>query len=235
MSLECQSNSADSLSEDSKLSVDQSDESDADYQISCTINWSDTFSNKHKERLMKKLGTQIGDLIKTQFPKDYHKVWEELTARRGVEINFCSKKEVEIIFIQDNYSELINSYQDTHNFRLKRQLLSLICEKYTVDSISEALNCTKWQVKEARKHCKQNAPGLFVEKVTQFREKMKPHLVDTFLQFITSDDYLQDVAYGDRVFTIGSISIISPNVIRTATHQQIFDDYKSDFFFNKII
>jgi len=52
-------------------------------------------------------------------------------------------------------------------------------------------------------------------------------LIDSFLEWISQNDYLQDVAFGDRTIKITKgISIVMPNVIRKASHTKIIDDYK---------
>ena len=61
-----------------------------------------------------------------------------------------------------------------------------------------------------------------------FRDRLNKNKVNDFLEFFCQDDYLQDVAYGNKTIRITkTISFKIPAVVRKATNTKIIDDYKS--------
>lgn len=121
---------------------------------------------------------------------------------------------------------MISAYEESPNFRVKKQILSLIPEKYSRITIMKLFGISKWLVDSARKHSKQTGAGMIVQSEPSYRERLDPIKVKFLLDFICSDNYLQDVAYGYRSLKITeSFSFSMPNVVRLASHRQIIFDY----------
>jgi hypothetical protein len=193
------------------------------------IKWQQSYSSKHNTKVLIELTGSFSDLLKNKYNSKAMIVWEDIKAKRIIEKHLIiEKSEILRIEIEEKYSDLIQTYSSVHNFRLKRQLLSLIAKKYELLPLSKAFNCTEWQVKKAREHASNIGPGQIFEITPYFKEKLDEHLIDSFLEFITSQDYMQDIAHGHKIIKLSNnINLLSPDTIRLATNKQIFDDYKS--------
>ncbi|KAK3703411.1 hypothetical protein QZH41_003914 [Actinostola sp. cb2023] len=87
-------------------------------------------------------------------------------------------------------------------------------------------NITLWQIKQARKHAKDNGPGYPVEKPLHHRVRLSVPKVDHFIEFINRPYYYQDVAYGTRVLKLDcGEKITMPNIVRTVTRSTMVNQY----------
>ena len=60
------------------------------------------------------------------------------------------------------------------------------------------------------------------EKKIFYRDNFDKNSIAIFLNFITSDDYMQDVAYGDKIFKLeNGQNLIIPLTIILACHKKI--------------
>ena len=61
---------------------------------------------------------------------------------------------------------------------------------------------------------------------TIFRFRFNREIIETFINFITNEDYLQDVAYGTVKIKFDTQPTITvPHVVRTANIKTIINDY----------
>ena len=70
-----------------------------------------------------------------------------------------------------NYNVMISAYEESPNFRVKKQILSLIPEKYSRITIMKAFGISQWLVDSARKHSKQAGAGMIVQSDPRSIEK----------------------------------------------------------------
>jgi len=112
------------------------------------------------------------------------------------------------------------------NPRLKTQMLTLIPEYYSNASLMQFFEITKYQIDKARKQSKEAGVGELMGKGKRFRNKLTKASISIFLNFITSDDYMHDVANGDKImkFENGDEFVI-PNTVRLACNIKIIRDY----------
>ena len=111
--------------------------------------------------------------------------------------------------------------------RLKTQILTLIPEKYSRNSIIEIFEISLYQYNLAMKQKQLKGVGQLEEKKTINRDKLNHNSVEIFLNFIMGDGYMQDVASGDTLmkFANGETYCI-PLTIRLACHSKIINDYR---------
>ena len=92
-----------------------------------------------------------------------------------------------------------------------------------IESIS---GVTFYDVRYARLHSDANGAGMPIQLTKYRREKIDPVRLENFIDFISSDNYLHDVAYGDRILkTAESGKLCIPNVLHQASHSKIIYDY----------
>lgn len=122
--------------------------------------------------------------------------------------------------------EIILAYDDVPTYKLKRQILSLIAKKYSKETLMKVFNISEYLVISSIKHANENGAGSIVTPKPIFRDRIDSIKIETFLEFICLDNYLQDVAHGNRNLKIANnFSINMPNVVRLASHSQIIHDY----------
>jgi hypothetical protein len=130
---------------------------------------------------------------------------------------------------QNECKGVIEAFHLARHTKVKIQILSLIPSYYTTNTILDFLPTTVYQIKKARSNLKDYGIGQIAPKNKIFRNRIDQSSIDCFLNFITSEDYLQDVAYGDRIIKLENKSLesklIVPNVVRLATRTTIIQEY----------
>jgi hypothetical protein len=85
----------------------------------------------------------------------------------------------------------------------------------------KAFGISKKLVDSARQHAIDHGAGMIVPDYPIFRMKCDPISFETFIDFILSENYLQDVALGTLNVKINSsYSKSIPKVIRLASHSK---------------
>ena len=112
---------------------------------------------------------------------------------------------------------------------LKTQLFSLIPITYSVRAIQNVFEASNNQIKTSRKHALKKI-GMIVEKKDIFSDRIDNVSLLQFIEFITSQEYLHDVAYGDPILKNQiSGTICLQDSIRLAPHIKIVEDYLKVF------
>lgn len=120
------------------------------------------------------------------------------------------------------------AYKECQNPRLKIQILTLITDSYSKESIMQFFEISKRQLDKAFSQIKLIGIGKLEDKEKYCRNKITKASIDIFLNFITSDDYMQDVAYGDKIMKLeNGDQYIIPHTARLACNTKIIKDYHS--------
>ena len=86
---------------------------------------------------------------------------------------------------------------------------------------------THWQIKQARKHAKEQGPGIPEEKTLHHRVRLPMEKVDHFIDFINRPYFYQDVAYGTRILKLDTgEKLTMPNIVRTVTRSTMIHQYQ---------
>lgn len=146
-----------------------------------------------------------------------------------VDSKLIGKLELEIDKLTKENETLLSAYKNAYSSSLRTQLLSLVPESYSLKAIQIVFGVSEYQIKIARKHALDKM-GMIVEKNIYYRNRLDSGTLSQFIDFITSPDYLHDVAFGDRLLkTQISGTICIPDSIRLAPHIKIVDDYFKAF------
>ena len=116
----------------------------------------------------------------------------------------------------------MTAYAQAPSRSLKIQILSLYAYKLPVHKLQTLHELygrlSKWQIKRARAHARNNGPGMEVKKTRFHRVSLDMGKVDHFIDFANRPYYHQDVAFGTRTLKLESGETIEmPNIIRTVT------------------
>ena len=182
-------------------------------------------SQNEKISILNELANSLISSIETRFPYesslllgDFH----NLNIIPKIIYKNYERDESDEIF--RNNPEIISSYENA-GFRVKRQILSLIVNKYTKVALMNAFGIGRKLVDSARKHALYGA-GMPVCTDPIFREKLDWHKIEIFIEFICSDNYLQDVAHGNLNLKINNkYSLSIPKAVRLASHSRIISEY----------
>ncbi|XP_064653010.1 uncharacterized protein LOC135503381 [Lineus longissimus] len=112
---------------------------------------------------------------------------------------------------------VIKCYDEANTWFTKRQILSIL-----------AVNRTKSQIDQARKHARDvgQAQPVPLEPIT--RSRLDNVKVDHFLDFISRPEFVQDVAYGTRTMKLSNGEKIEiPNIVRTTIVSRVVQLYQA--------
>ena len=183
-------------------------------------NWKDLTYKYKYENFLSKTMAKIDDLLQLEYDDNAINAWNEIRQHK------CLNKDKiinQIEVFKNECEPLLNALDLTNKISVRIQILSLVPNHFTKEVIMNAMpDVTKYQIDEARKL----NPAETKVKDRIFRLRITQSSIDIFLNFITSENYLQDVAYGVNKIKLESFSnVVVPNVVRLANKTTIVFDY----------
>ena len=130
---------------------------------------------------------------------------------------------------QGKVSHLITLFKEANSWFLKRQILSVFVRDYSKRRLQELIpGLSVWAIDEARKHAARTGAGKPAPRLQPIkRARLDPAKVDHFIAFISSPNFLQDVAYGTRTLKLSSGDRLEiPNAVRTVIASKIIQLYQ---------
>lgn len=126
-------------------------------------------------------------------------------------------------------NRLVMLYEESTSWPTKREILSLFVQDYTKAQLMTIIpGLSKWRIDEARRHAALFGPGRPLEVPEVHRLRLNPVKVDHFIDFISSPNYLQDVAFGTKTIKLSNGEAFEiPNVVRTVTTSRLVNLYFS--------
>ena len=183
--------------------------------------WSD-MSYKYKyENYLSKTMKKIQQLIENDYGENSFNAWNDIRQHKVLNQEI-SIDNVEV-FKKDCQS-LIHALETTTKKSVRIQILSMLPNIYTKETIMNSIpEVTKYEIDESRKL----KPGELIVKEKIFRSRISQSSIDIFLNFVTSENYLQDVAYGvNKIKLENNSRLVVPNVVRLANNASIVFEYK---------
>jgi hypothetical protein len=197
----------------------------------------DDLNENEKTDLLKNFAINLRNTIEEKFPYESSFILNDLHDRNIIpQIVLTKSAYSECNELLKNNLEIIVAFKEAQTYKLKRLILSLIADKYSKATLMQMFNISEKIVRSAINHKKKHGAGMFGSTDPIFRDKLDSVRVEIFLDFLCSDNYLQDVASGTRNLKINNnFSINMPNVVRLASHSQIIHDYHEMCKKNNII
>ena len=94
---------------------------------------------------------------------------------------------------------LVSFYEGTTSWYTKMTILSIFLQHYSKSKLKAMVpGLATWRIDQAKKHSAVVGKGVSEEREPVVRSRMDGEKVDHFLDFLSSPQYLQDVAYGTR-------------------------------------
>ena len=134
--------------------------------------------------------------------------------------------------VSEDLITLMKAYSSAPTRNTRLQILSIYAYDYPAKKL-QALHepyskLSRWQIKRARQHAKENGPGIVVTKPKTHRVSLDIEKVDHFISFLNRPYFHQDVAFGMRKVKMESGEVLEmPNVIRTVTRATMISQYES--------
>lgn len=128
---------------------------------------------------------------------------------------------------------LIESYKQATHSSTRKNILSVIADKLTFNDLQKLIpGLSQSRFTAARRHGVQyGAEALATQigkKKTILRQKIDPAQVEHFIEFITSQNVIQDLPFGTRKLRLTSGEEVNiPNVIRLLIPSRLVDQYLS--------
>jgi len=188
--------------------------------------WNEMSYNYKVEYYLKKTIKKFKEIVDIEYGKHSKQAWLDILRELKED---KQKNDDQTESFQNECKGVIEAFHLASNTKVKIQILSLIPSYFTMNTILNILPTTSYQIKKARSNVKYFGVGQIEPKSKIYRQRIDQACIDSFLSFITSEDYLQDVAYGDRIIKLENKSLdsklIVPNVVRLATRSTIVKEY----------
>ena len=196
----------------------------------------ETISHGRYSPVQSTLSTDWQDLSETQQRYYVRKAEEVLDAtltaiapgQEDILREAVQKKISSSVPMPDTTQTLITAYNSADSWQVKRQILSLLADKYSKEELQRLIpGLSIWRIDQARCHKSECGPGQPVPQRTIARTRLDPVTTDHFLDFISSPSMLQDVAFGTKTLTLSTGDKIRiPAAIRTVIPSRIVSMYK---------
>jgi hypothetical protein len=202
--------------------------SDIDFQND--YEWSDLKTTYSKNKILNPIINRITGVLR-EFGKNAINILFEIKNRSLIEKEICKspeeKKKLACEEFKLKNKLLIDAFDNEPCKKVQTQILSLINFKdFTKETIMSVIpQVTEWQIKTALFHANSKGPGTLFEKKEIFRERIDPHRLNHFLEFIVGEEFLHDVSYGTRVLKTAMGKLVIPNVIRLTTNSRLINLY----------
>jgi hypothetical protein len=135
---------------DESIEMDEESDNHKEYVIDQTKQtWYESYIEKYKRRVLKEFTSSLVDTIIAEYGSESIKIWEDIKNMKIIENElhignkFEKKNAIEINEIENNFSELVEAFNSTHNFRLKIMLLSIIVTKFTDSALMKVFVCSE--------------------------------------------------------------------------------------------
>ncbi|CAC5397469.1 unnamed protein product [Mytilus coruscus] len=182
-----------------------------------------TYSQKTKKSFVHKLFSCFTAVTETMFPNESDEIVKEILKASEV-----IDKETDVNFDVELCQALVESYKVTDSWQVRRQILSVICQKLSFKNTCELIDgLTEYRYYTAKKHASVQGCALPPEQGNKGRQRMDPSKLDYFLDFITSSHIIKDLPFGERKLKLADgRSVDTPNVIRCMAPAAIIDQFK---------
>ena len=107
--------------------------------------------------------------------------------------------EIKTLDFLTTQKNLIEAYENAPSKNVQTQFLSMIPLEFSKATIKSVMpQVSDHQITKARIHVKTQGKGFIFEKKTITRSRIKPHVLEFFLNVVLRPENIQDVAYGTR-------------------------------------
>lgn len=163
-------------------------------------------------------------VLEVSAPRDPSKLWEAVRTSNLVEKEFGAADTGDHMFLE----ALAEAYENAISWDTRRQILSIMADLVPYTKIQEYIpGITDYRIKAARHHKLKYGRGAQLPVTRSPRMRVNTAQLDHFLGFITSQQVIQDLPFGQRYLHLSSGKVLeTPNVIKCMIPQRIINQYK---------
>ena len=189
--------------------------------------WDDV-GERSKRYHVKKASEAVAESLKVIAGEDSDKLWDTLVSSKAIYQHFpfttSETEDVDTALLES----LVECYNSATQWDTRRQILSIMVDKISFKSLQRWIpNLTQYRFKIAKQHLLIHGRGSPVPRTVQKRMYVSPDMVDHFICFITSQNIVQDLPFGQKHLTLTSGEVLAvPNVIRTIIPERIVQQYQ---------
>ncbi|XP_078671137.1 uncharacterized protein LOC144911185 [Branchiostoma floridae x Branchiostoma belcheri] len=167
----------------------------------------------------------VSSVLQVLAPDDSYNLWKCLRESRVTDVALgmgANVIEMELL------TSLVECYNCANQSFTRRQILSIMADKYTFSELEKLLpGLTRYQVTAAKKHMHLHGRGAPLPLSPDVRMRVDPVKLDHFISFITSAHVVQDLPFGEKALKLSTgESIKVPNTIRAMIPERIASQYQ---------
>ena len=189
------------------------------------MGWVDA-TPKTQKYYTSKMEEVVSSVLEIIAPNDAGLLWSALKASPSINDRYNEPRTESSLL-----TALIESYKQATHSSTRKNILSVIADKLTFNDLQKWIpDLSRSRFTAARRHGVQyGAEALATQigkKKTILRHKIDPAQVEHFIEFITSQNVIQDLPFGTRKLRLTSGEEINiPNVIRLLIPSRLVDQY----------
>lgn len=168
----------------------------------------------------------VSSVLEIIAPNDAGLLWSALKASPSINDRYNAPRTESSLL-----TALIESYKQATHSSTRKNILSVIADKLTFNDLQKLIpGLSRSRFTAARRHGVQYGTEALAtqigKKKTILRQKIDPTQVEHFIEFITSQNVIQDLPFGTRKLRLTSGEEINiPNVIRLLIPSRLVDQY----------
>lgn len=159
-------------------------------------------------------------------PTDAGLLWSAFKTSKGINARYNEPK-TELSLL----NALVESYKQASNSNTRKNILSIIADKLSFSELQKLVpGISRHRFTDARRHGAQYGAEALATKIEKrdviLRQRIDPAQVEHFINFITSQNVIEDLPFGRRKLCLTSGEEIEvPNVIRLLIPSRLVDQY----------
>lgn len=187
------------------------------------VSWVDA-SEKTKRFYTSKMSEVISTLLELVAPNDAGLLWRSL--KESTEIN---KRYDETISSESSLlTALIESYKQATHHSTRKQILSVMADKLSFKDLEQLIpGLSRYRFTASRLHRLHYGIGApLPQESLAVRERVDPARLEHFIDFITSQQVIQDLPFGRRKLKLSNGETLEiPNVVRLLIPSRLVNQY----------
>ena len=185
-------------------------------------------STKTKRYYTSKIEEVVSIVLETLAPDEAKHLWHALKSSSGINTRYnapCLRSESSLVL------GLVESYNRALDNNTRKTILSVMADKLSFSDLEKLIpNLSRHRYTSARHHSLKYGPDALATQLGPTphskRQRVDPELVEHFIEFITSQDIIQDIPFGRRKLHITTGEEIEiPNVVRLLIPSRLVDQY----------
>ena len=189
------------------------------------VGWVEATPKTHKY-YTSKMEDVVSTVLEVIAPNDAGLLWSALKAPPGINDRYNEPKAESSLL-----TALIESYKQATHSNTRKNILSVIADKLSFNDLQKLIpDLSRSRFTVARRHGIQYGPEALASQIakknTILRQRIDPGQVEHFIEFITSQNVIQDLPFGRRKLQLTSGETMEiPNVIRLLIPSRLVDQY----------